>query len=73
MKAGPPTLDKRDCFLVSALLCSVTLRFFNRRKMPKLDKTITERKHLVSAEVDKLLNATKGRNEARNRYDFLSD
>lgn len=40
--------------------------------MPKLDKMITERKHLVSAEVDRLLNATKGgRNEARDRCFLL--
>jgi type 1 fimbriae regulatory protein FimB len=33
-----------------------------------LDKTMSERKHLVSAEVDKLIAATKGsRNEARDR------
>jgi len=33
-----------------------------------LDKTMSDRKHLVSAEVEKLLAATKdSRNEARNR------
>src|SRR5712692_7798819 len=33
-----------------------------------LDKTMSDRKHLVSAEVDKLVAATKGtRNEARDR------
>lgn len=36
--------------------------------MPKLDKMIDERKHLVSVEVDKLLDATRGnRHEARDR------
>lgn len=36
--------------------------------MRTLDKTMTERKHLVSAEVDRLISATKGkRNEARDR------
>jgi type 1 fimbriae regulatory protein FimB len=35
---------------------------------PTLDKTMSERKHLVSAEIDKLLAAIKGtRNEARDR------
>jgi len=35
---------------------------------PTLDKTMNDRKHLVSAEVDKLLDATKGsRNAARDR------
>jgi type 1 fimbriae regulatory protein FimB len=35
---------------------------------PILDKTMSDRKHLVSAEVEKLLAATKGtRNEARDR------
>lgn len=35
---------------------------------PTLDITMSERKHLVSAEVDKLIAATKGsRNEARDR------
>jgi len=35
---------------------------------PTLDKTMSDRKHLVSAEVHKLLDATKGsRNEARDR------
>ena len=35
---------------------------------PTLDKMMSDRKHLVSAEVDKLLAATKGaRNEARDR------
>ena len=36
--------------------------------MPTLDKTNTERKHLTTLEVEKLLSATKGsRNEARDR------
>jgi type 1 fimbriae regulatory protein FimB len=40
--------------------------------MPKLDKMVKERKHLVSGEVDKLLEATKGgRNEARDRCFLL--
>jgi type 1 fimbriae regulatory protein FimB len=40
--------------------------------MPKLDKMIKERKHLVSGEVDKLLEATRGgRNEARDRCFLL--
>src|SRR3989441_4434451 len=35
---------------------------------PTLDKTMDDRKHLVSAEVQKLMDATKGtRNEARDR------
>src|SRR5438309_8890199 len=35
---------------------------------PTLDKTMSDRKHLVSAEVDKLLAATKGtRHETRDR------
>src|SRR5262245_50125138 len=39
--------------------------FFNN---PTLDKMMSDRKHLVSAEVQKLLDATKGsRNEARDR------
>jgi type 1 fimbriae regulatory protein FimB len=51
---------------------SAVTRFFKRRKMSKLDKMITERKHLVSAEVDKFLNATNsGRNEARDRCFLL--
>lgn len=40
--------------------------------MAKLDKTIPERKHLVSAEINKLLDATKGgRNETRDRCFLL--
>src|SRR5712664_2945115 len=35
---------------------------------PTLDKTMSDRKHLVSAEVEKLIAATKGtRHEARDR------
>lgn len=41
-------------------------------KMPKLDKMMQERKHLVSAEINKLLDATKGgRNEIRDRCFLL--
>lgn len=42
--------------------------FAARHYTPTLDKTMNDRKHLVSAEVDKLIAATKGsRNEARDR------
>lgn len=47
---------------------TVLCGFAARSYTPTLDKTMNDRKHLVSAEIDRLIAATKGsRNEARDR------